>query len=240
MKKISVVIPAYNEGSRIEKTLRDIHDYVSVQNSYNWEVVVVSDGSKDSTAAVVKKCSADMPEVRIIENTENHGKGWVVKQGMLEANGDIRLFMDADNSTNVREIEKFFPYFEKGAEIVIGSRRIAGANVARDQKIIREFLGWCFRTIVHIIVPVGVTDTQCGFKAMTASAAQTIFPQQTIFRWAFDVEILSLARKAHIPIQEVPITWVNDEASHVKLSGMVNMLLEILRIRLNLWSGKYR
>lgn len=232
-------MPAYKEASRIEKTLRDVHAYLSAQ-SYEWEVLVVNDGSTDDTALVVKALIAQMPGIVLVDNTENHGKGWVVKQGMLKANGDIRLFMDADNSTNVREIEKFLPYFEQGSDLVLGSRRIAGANVAKDQDSIREFLGWCFRTIVHIIVPVGVTDTQCGFKAMTAEAAEKIFPEQTIYRWAFDVEILSLARRAKFKISEVPITWVNDEASHVKLSGMINMLLEIITIRFNLWTGKYR
>jgi glycosyltransferase involved in cell wall biosynthesis len=178
--------------------------------------------------------------LRLIDNKENHGKGWVVKQGMLEASGTVRVFMDADNSTKIDEIINFLPYFEQGFDIVVGSRRIAGSHVAKDQKVIREFLGWCFRTIVHILVPVGVTDTQCGFKAMTDKAAQLIFPQQTIFRWAFDVEILALARRYRCRIQEVPITWVNDEASHVKFSGMVKMLFEVLQIRLNLWSGKYR
>lgn len=239
MKKLSVVMPSYNESTRIEKTLRDVHSYLSSQ-TYAWEILVVNDGSKDTTAITVKALAAQMPGIVLVDNRENHGKGWVVQQGMLQASGDVRLFMDADNSTNIREIEKFLPYFEQGSDLVIGSRRIAGANVAKDQNVIREFLGWCFRTIVHIIVPVGVTDTQCGFKAMTAEAAEKIFPQQTIFRWAFDVEILSLARRAQLKISEVPITWVNDEASHVKLSGMINMLLEIIRIRYNLWTGKYR
>jgi len=239
MKKLSVVMPAYNEATRIEKTLRDVHAYLSSQ-TYEWEVLVVNDGSTDTTGAVVSSLASQMPGIVLVDNTENHGKGWVVKQGMLDAVGDIRLFMDSDNSTNIREIEKFLPYFEKGAQLVIGSRRIAGANVAKDQNRVREFLGWCFRTIVHIIVPVGVTDTQCGFKAMTSRAAETIFPKQTIYRWAFDVEILSLARSAKFTISEVPITWVNDEASHVKLLGMINMLLEIIRIRINLWTGIYK
>jgi len=158
---------------------------------------------------------------------------------MLEAVGDIRVFMDADNSTKIDEIAKFLPFFEKGFDVVVGSRRIKGAHVPKEQGGLREFLGWAFRTVVHIIVPVGVTDTQCGFKAMTGSSAQQIFPKQTIFRWAFDVEILALARRAKLKIAEVPITWVNDSASHVKLSGMINMLLEVLTVRWNLLTRKY-
>ncbi len=162
-----------------------------------------------------------------------------MRQGMLEARGEIRVFMDADNSTKIDEIGNFFPQFEQGHDIVVGSRRIKGANVKTDQKPVREFLGWCFRTLVHIIVPVGVTDTQCGFKAFSASAAVKIFPHQTIFRWAFDVEILALARRNKLRIKELPITWVNDEGSQMRLSGMISMLLEVLTVRWNLWTGKY-
>ncbi len=239
MKKLSVVIPAYNEASRISHTLISVNEYLSAQ-SYESEIVVVNDGSKDNTAEVVKQLQPQIPRIRLLDNQENHGKGWVVKQGMLEASGDVRVFMDADNSTKIDEIGNFLPYFDQGFDAVVGSRRIAGSHVAKDQKMIREFLGWCFRTIVHILVPVGVTDTQCGFKAFTAKSAQAIFPKQTIYRWAFDVEILALARRSRCKIQELPITWVNDEASHVKFSGMVNMLLEVIQVRLNLWSGKYK
>lgn len=236
---MSVVIPAYNEENRIAKTLQAVSDFLKKQ-SYSYEILVINDGSKDNTAGVVEKLEANISNLRLINNKENHGKGWVTKQGMLEAVGDVRVFMDADNSTKIDEITNFLPFFEQGFDLVLGSRRIAGSNVAKDQNHLREFLGWVFRTIVHTLVPVGVTDTQCGFKAFSASAASAIFPKQTIFRWAFDVEILALARRSKYKIKEVPITWVNDEASHVKLSGMINMLLEIIQIRINLWTGKYR
>lgn len=238
MDKLSVIIPSYNEDKRIAKTLEAVSDFLKKQ-PYSYEILVINDGSKDNTAGVVEKLEADIPNLRLINNTDNHGKGWVTKQGMLEAAGDVRVFMDADNSTKIDEIANFLPFFKQGFDIVLGSRRIAGSNVAKDQNHLREFLGWVFRTIVHILVPVGVTDTQCGFKAFTASATDAIFPKQTIFRWAFDVEILALARRSKYKIKEVPITWVNDEASHVKLSGMINMLLEIIEIRINLWTGKY-
>jgi hypothetical protein len=122
----------------------------------------------------------------------------------------------------------------------VGSRRIAGSNIAVKQSKFRDFLGGVFRFIVHTLVPVGVTDSQCGFKAFSGKAAQEIFSKQTIFRWAFDVEILALARRAGFKIKEVPVTWINDAESHVKLGGMINMLLEILEVRWNLWTGKYK
>lgn len=239
MKKLSVIIPAYNEGRRIPNTLRDIEKTLS-NKQFDYEILVISDGSKDDTAEVVENLIKQMPKLFLIKNQENHGKGWVTKQGMLKASGDICLFMDADNSTRVEEVFKMLPFFDEGFDIVIGSRRIQGSNIAAKQPMLRDFLGWVFRTIVHILVPVSVTDSQCGFKVFTNKAVRIIFPKQTIFRWAFDVEILALARKNKLKIKEAPVTWVNDAESHVKFSGMVKMLLEIMQIRLNLWFGKYK
>lgn len=239
MQKLSVIIPSYNEAHRIGKTLLSVSEFLKKQ-AFQSEILVVSDGSKDETASVVNALKNQIPNLSVINNQENHGKGWVTRQGMLAARGDIRLFMDADNSTKIEEIEKFLPYFEQGFDLVIGSRRISGAVIAVHQGLLRDFLGGVFRFIVHTLVPVSVTDSQCGFKAFSARAASAIFPKQTIYRWAFDVEILALAKRLGFKIKEVPIIWVNDTESHVKFSGMVKMLLEILQIRWNLWTNKYR
>ncbi len=239
MQKLSVIIPAYNEELRIEKTLLAVSDFLQKQ-TFPYEILVVNDGSKDATSSVVQKLTAKVPNLKLIDNKLNHGKGWVTKQGMLEATGDVRVFMDADNSTKVYEIIKFLPFFDQGYDIVIGSRRIQGSNIAVKQSPFRDFLGGVFRFIVHTLVPVGVTDSQCGFKAFSAKSSQAIFSKQTIYRWAFDVEILALARKQGFKIKELPITWVNDSESHVKLGGMISMLLEVVEVRLNLWSGKYK
>lgn len=239
MTKLSVVIPAYNEEQRIGKTLEDVSRYLSGQ-TYQYEILVVNDGSKDGTAATVRKLSGTIPNLRLVDNSDNKGKGGVVRQGMLAASGDIRLFMDADNSTRVEEVAKFLPYFKQGADLVIGSRRIQGSVIAVKQPWIRDFLGGVFRTIVHTLVPMRVTDSQCGFKAFSAKAAELVFSRQTVFRWAFDVELLAIARAHKLKIVEVPVTWVNDAASKVKFSGMVNMLLEVLKVRLQLWQGVYR
>ena len=238
MKKLSVIVPSYNEENRIEKTLYAISQFLQKQ-TYSYEILVINDGSKDNTAKVVNSISLRVPNLRLIDNKDNHGKGWVTKQGMLAASGDIRLFMDADNSTKVDEIQKMVAFFDQGFDAVVGSRRIEGSNIAVKQSAFRDFLGGIFRLIVHILVPVGVTDSQCGFKAFSETAAKQIFSKQTIFRWAFDVEILALARKFGYKIKEVPVTWIDDSESHVKFSGMVRMLLEILEIRINLWTGKY-
>jgi len=237
--KLSVVIPAYNEERRIEKTLRAVSEFLKRQ-AFEYEILVVNDGSKDGTSSVVQKLAGVIPNLKLIDNKENHGKGWVTKQGMLLATGDIRLFMDADDSTKVDEVVEFLPFFGQGYDIVIGSRRIAGSNIAVKQSFFRDFLGGVFRFIVHTLVPVGVTDSQCGFKAFSAKAAATIFSKQKIYRWAFDVEILAIAGRKGLKIKEVPITWINDSESHVKLGGMINMLLEVIQIRFNLWGGKYK
>lgn len=235
---LSVIIPAYNEEHRIAKTLLDVGEFLQKQ-TYESEVLVVLDGATDGTSDVVKSLQNQIQNLKLINNIENHGKGWVVKQGMLEAVGDIRVFMDADNSTKINEIVNFLPFFEKGFDIVIGSRRIDGSNIAKKQPWIRDFQGSIFRLIVHTFVPLGVTDSQCGFKAFSASAAKQIFPLQRIYRWAFDVEILAIARKFKFKIQETPITWINDEESHVKFSGKIKMLFEVLQVRWNLWTGRY-
>ena len=237
--KLSVILPSYNEQDRIEKTLLDVSRFLQKQ-SFDYEIIVVNDGSKDKTADVVHNLFPSIPNLRLIDIKENHGKGFVTQQGMLSAGGNVRLFMDADNSTKVDEVIKMLPLFEQGCDIVIGSRRIPGAVIAVHQPWFRDFLGGVFRFIVHALVPVGVTDSQCGFKAFSAKAAQAVFNKQTIYRWAFDVEILAIARKFKFKIKEVPVTWVNDTESHVKLGGMLSMLLEVMEVRLNLWAGKYR
>lgn len=235
---LSVIIPAYNEEKRIGKTLQSIDEYLKKQ-SYDYEILVVNDGSKDRTAEIVKEEAARIANLHLIDNQENHGKGWAVRQGMLKAQGQIRLFMDADNSTTVDQVANFLPHFEQGYDVVIASRRIKGAVIAVKQPWTRDFLGGIFRLVVHTIVPVGVTDSQAGFKAFSSRAVEAIFSKQTIYRWAFDVEILAMAKKMGFRVREVPILWVNDTESHVKLSGMIKMLWEVLQVRKNLWQNKY-
>jgi|SRR3989344_4314285 len=235
---LSVIIPAYNEEKRISKTLLSVADFLNKQN-YESEILVVSDGSNDKTVEVVNGLKEQIRNLKMIDEKVNHGKGWAVRKGMFEAQGEIRLFMDADNSTTIDQVVNFLPFFEQGYEIVMGSRRVKGAVIAAKQPLFRDFLGGVFRFIVHTLVPLGVTDSQAGFKAFTKRAAETVFKKQTIFRWAFDVEVLAIARRLGFKIKEVPIHWVNDLESHVKISGMVRMLLEVLKVRWNLWGGKY-
>lgn len=236
---LSVIIPAYNEARRLPKTLTEIDKYLSKQ-SYNYEIIVVSDGSKDRTAEVVQGLIPKIKNLRLIYNKENHGKGYVVRQGMMEALGEYRVFTDADNSTSIDQVKKMWPHFKEGADIVIGSRDIEGAVIAVPQSWIRRKLGDIFNLIVQIISGIwGIWDTQCGFKGMTRNAVETIFPKCKIDRWAFDVEILVIAKKSGYKIKEIPVTWINDPESKVKLKGMIRMLFEVLQIRLNSIKGIY-
>ncbi|KKU93445.1 MAG: hypothetical protein UY53_C0012G0023 [Parcubacteria group bacterium GW2011_GWA2_50_10] len=237
--KLSVVIPAYNEEKRLPKTLRAAHDYLSRQG-YAYEILVVSDGSKDRTREVVEEMTKEIPHLRVMGEQENHGKGYSVRQGMLAAQGEFRLFMDADNATSVDQVEKMWPELARGYEVIIGSRDIAGANIAVPQPWWRRRLGDVFNLIVQILSGLwGIWDTQCGFKGFSAKAAEGIFSRAVVNAWAFDVEVLVIAKKLGYAIREVPVRWMNDPSSKVKFSGMAKMLLEVLQISIHNLIGKY-
>ena len=236
---LSIIIPAYNEEKRIANTLKEIDKYLSKQ-SYDYEILVVNDGAKDKTAEVVKKVMPEIKNLRLIDNKKNHGKGYVVRQGILEAKGKYRIFTDADNSTSIDQIEKIWPEFEKGLEIVIGSRDIKGAVITIPQPWWRIALGNIFNLLVQIISGLwGIWDTQCGFKGFTEKAAKDIFSKCKIDRFAFDVETLVLAKKKGYKIKEIPVTWINSLESTVGFKSMVKMLLEVFQIRWNLISKRY-
>ncbi len=237
---LSVIIPAYNEEKRLPGTLNDINEYLKKQN-YSYEIIVVNDGSRDGTVKVVEDLKPQIANLRLIDNKQNHGKGYVVRQGILEAKGEYRLFTDGDNSTRIEEIEKMWLEFKKGYDIVIGSRDIKGAVIATPQSLIRRILGNIFNIIVQVFIgPWGVWDTQCGFKGFSARAARDIFPKGRINRWAFDPEILAIGKKLGYKIKEVPVVWKNDSATRVKFKGMVKMLCEIFQIKWNLLTHKYQ
>ncbi len=241
MQKIhlSVVIPAYNEGKKLPHTLPKMYDYLK-QQSYNWEILVVSDGSKDNTAQVIRDLSSQIENLRLIDNKENHGKGYVVKQGMLSAKGEYRLFTDADNSTSIDHIERMWPEFKKGHDVVIGSRDIEGAKLAVPQPFWRIMIGNTFNFMVQMMCGLwGIPDTQCGFKGFSRKAAVDIFSRTRVSRFAFDPEILVIAKKMGYKIKEVPVTWINDKRSSVKFKSMVKMLIDLFEIRLNMIKGLY-
>lgn len=235
---LSIIIPAYNEAERIPATLLDI-DKRLAKASYSYEIFAVNDGSKDNTAEVVQNMTKVVKNLKLIDNDENKGKGGVVRQGMLLANGAIRLFTDADNSTSIDQFDRMIPFFKEGYEVVIGSRAIKGAKLDPPQPIYRQIPGKVGNLIIQALVLPGLWDTQCGFKAFTEEAAKKVFEPSRIAGWGFDVEILSLAKKMGYKIKEVPVHWVNDTRSQVKASAYLKVLWETLTIRLWLWTGKY-
>lgn len=238
---LSVVIPAYNEEKRIPRTLLALDHYLSGQK-YAYEILVVNDGSTDNTAEVVKRFETLVPHLRLLHDDANHGKGYVVRQGMLAAQGNIRLFMDADNSTTIDHFEKMIPLFEQGYDVVIGSREAKdapGAEQAISQPFVKRLLGDLANLLIQIVAVWGIWDTQAGFKACTAHASQEIFSRARINRWGFDIEMLALARALRLRLGIIPTYWVNDPNSHVTLRGYINTFRELFIIRMNLWRGVY-
>lgn len=236
---LSVIIPAYNEEKRLPKTLQAICSWLNSRN-YQSEVIVVSDGSKDATLLSAQKISGQFPFIKAFEYKPNRGKGYATRYGMLEAKGQYQVFTDADNSTSIEQWEKMLPEFEKGFEVVIGSRDIKGAVLDPPQPFIRQFIGNCFNLGIQFLLGLwGIWDTQCGFKGFTYKASQAIFPKAKIDRFAFDPEILLIARKQGFKIKEIPVRWVNDLDSRVKGKTMFEMLKDAFRIKFNDLKGVY-
>ncbi len=236
---LSIIVPAYNEAERLPKTLLDMDKRLEPA-PYSYEIVVVSDGSKDNTAEVVEKMKKLVRNLKLIDNTENKGKGGVVRQGMLLASGTIRLFTDADNSTSIDQFDRMIPLFKEGYEVVIGSRAVKGAELDPPEPWWRQLVGKALNLLVQLLLLPGIWDTQCGFKAFTADAAVKVFEESRLPGWGFDFETLALAKTMGYRIAQVPVRWVNDAKSHVKFSGGVQFLRDLARVRWWLWTGKYK
>ena len=235
----SFVIPAYNESSRIRPTLDELLGYAQEQN-WDAEILVVNDGSSDDTAQVVREYAKSHPQILLLENIGNHGKGYSVRNGMLHARGDICLFTDADLSSPMTEAQKLFDAIGRGADIAIGSRWLRAELQTERQPLYRQAFGRIFNLVLRVVLGLRFADTQCGFKAFRRDAAQRIFPLQKIERWGFDPEILFLARRAGLRVEEVPVVWAHREGTrlHPFRDGL-RMFGEVLRIRWNAWAGDY-
>jgi dolichyl-phosphate beta-glucosyltransferase len=237
----SLIIPAFNEESRIGATLRVVLAYFERQ-PYDAEVIVVDDGSTDRTRDVVAAISlpGNTP-LRCLPLDRNQGKGAAVKAGMAAATGEYRVFYDADGSTPITELEKLWPAFEKGAAVVIGSRSLPGSEVAVRQQWYRESMGKVFNGFLRVLGLTQFPDTQCGFKGFTAAACEILFPRQTIGHFSFDVELLAIAQTHGLPIAQVPVRWVNEPKSRVDpLRDSARMFFDMLLIRLRSLRGRYR
>ena len=237
---LSVIIPTYNEEKRLTGTLQSINDYFSRQ-SYDYEILVVDNGSTDKTAQIVRNLAGQIKGLKLIEGSASRGKGFAVKKGMLMAKGDFRIFTDADNSTSIDQIEKMWPEFKKGYDVVIGSRDVEGAVLDPPQPWIRDkILGKGFKLYRKIILGLwGIQDTQCGFKCFTKKATEEIFPRCKIIHFAFDAEVLIIGKSLGYKIKEIPVYWKNDPESKVNFKSIIKMAIDLIKIRLNLIKGVY-
>ncbi len=234
---LSVVIPAYNEAERLPQSLKRLHAFLAAWGR-SYEVLVVDDGSRDDTARLARE--SGVPGLTVLRNEGNRGKGYSVRRGMLAARGDHRLMTDADLSTPIEELPRLLATQDAGADVVIGSRALPGANIEVHQPWYRENMGRVFNLLVRALAVPGLRDTQCGFKLWSARAANEAFAAARLDGFSFDVETLFVARRRGYRIVEIPVTWRNDAATRVGMLGGFLAFPDLLRIRFNQWLGRYR
>jgi dolichyl-phosphate beta-glucosyltransferase len=238
---VSIIIPAYNEELRIEHTLKKVfaNDFLS---SLDLEIIVVDDASSDQTALIVKNIAQAYPCVKLLQGDINRGKGFSVRKGMLKARGDYLVFIDADNSTPIEEIQKLLPLVMKGdCDIAIGSRGLKESKIKVRQAWVRRNMGKTFNLFVRCLLLKDFPDTQCGFKCFSKKAAQAVFSLQRIDRFAFDVEALVIARIKGLTIKEVPVVWINNPQSKVNpINDASRMFFDLFLIKMNVWKGLYQ
>lgn len=240
---LSIVIPAYREELRIGETLQSIDRYLESRKIVA-EVLVVVDGSPDDTAQVVRNYALRMPYIRVIEHTVNRGKGHAVRVGLSEAAGEYVLFMDADGSTSIDHTDALLEKLASGADVVVGSRRVAGADIHIHQSKYRELSGSLGNILIRSVLGLWrYPDTQCGFKGFTRESAHALARLMTVDRFGFDFELLALASKLRYRIVQLPVRWMNDGASTVSLTGpngYVQVMRDLIRVRARLWFGGYK
>ncbi len=240
--ELSIIIPAYKESERIGRNLLEIKKYVE-DKKLSYEILVVVDGSPDNTAEIARGFGEQIKNLRIIDNKENHGKGYVVRQGLLEAKGKYRVFLDADGSTSITHMDRALKLLNDGADVVVGSRDIEGAYIQIHQPKYREIMGdmgnWLIRSVLGLWQ---YPDTQCGFKVLTAQAAEQIASRMVVDRFGFDFELIVLAKKMGFNVVQLPVRWLNEEGSTVGLTGpngFIQVLIDLFKTRIRLWTGKY-
>ena len=240
-RSISIVIPAYNEQTRLPETLRRVTQYLQESNWAFREILVVDDGSTDATADAANAIARANPEIQVLHNPGNRGKGYSVRHGMLKARGEWRLFSDADLSAPIEELEKLWCEVEQGkSEIAIGSRAIDRSLIGVHQPGHRETLGRIFNAVMRAATGLHISDTQCGFKLFRGDVAEDVFSRQNLERFGFDAEVLYIAARRGYHIAEIPVRWNHVDGSKVGMLTGLHAFGELLEIRLNSLRGKYR
>lgn len=240
----SVIIPTYNEGSKekeMAEHLGSIDEYFKKLGQV-YEVLIVLDGPTDgNTPDLVKKNIQGFPQMRVLERTENKGKGFSVREGLLAADGQIRLFTDMDGATPINMLDRMIPKFQEGFDVVIGSRDLAESQVKIHQPKWKEFLGNAGNILIQAVTGLwGMKDTQCGFKAFTEKAVRDIIPRCTVDRWGLDFEILMIGNKLGYKIAEVPVEWLDRGESLVGISGYLSTFRDLFKVKWNMIKGVYR
>jgi len=238
---LSIVIPAFNEERRLLPTLNGILAWLNAHSHHDAEIIVVDDGSLDGTASLVRMRAQADPRVRLLKNPGNRGKGYAVRNGMKEAQGDWILMTDADLSAPIEELPKLFEAAEKAqAAVAIGSRALDRSLIGVHQGRVRELSGIFFNLVMRIITGLPFADTQCGFKLYRRDAARQIFPLQLLEGFGFDVEDLVIAKRLGFRTVEVPVRWNNVEGTKVSLANGLTSFLDLVVIRSNAVRGRYR
>ena len=211
---------------------------------FEYEVIVVVDGSPDNTAEIASNYKNQVKNLRVIDNKENHGKGYVVRQGLLETKGKYVVFLDADGSTSITHVDKFLPELEAGNDLIVGSRKVEGAFVQIHQPKYREIMGEGGNWLIRIVLGLWTfPDTQCGFKMLTQQAAQEVAKRMVVDRFGFDFELIVLAQKLGFKIKQMPVRWLNEEGSTVSLTGpngFIQVLIDLFKTRGRLLTGAYK
>ena len=232
-------MPCYNEEKRFAEGFAHYYNFLK-NYPKPWELIFVNDGSSDQTLSLMKTVAKKNSNIKIVSYKNNQGKGFAITTGIQNAKGDIVLFTDLDHSVAISTIKDFLVYFNKGFDVVIGSRRVKGSKFLKKQHPLREFLGKGFTFLVQVFVDFKIKDATCGFKAFRKGAAQKIFPKLTVFGWAFDAEILYLCKKYKIKYAQAPVTWKDVKGSKVSIvKDIFGSFAGLVKIRLNDFQGKY-
>lgn len=234
---ISIVIPAYNEEKNISFTLSEVSKYLR-EKDFFYEIILIDDGSTDKTVQKAQNFERELDNFRLIRSSPNRGKGYVLKKAMLQASGDYVMFMDADSSVSINELDKFLSLLDKGFDIYIASRKIPGARVTVSLK--RKILGDIYIFLAKGLLGIHVSDINCGFKLFKQQVVRNIFSKQIMDDWSFDAEVLFIAEKSRYRIKEIPVDWVHKTTSKVRpIKDGIGSLLSLIKIKQNALRGKY-